>query len=186
MLGVAWAARALDREAMALDLLATACALILLAQPRMLFDLSFQLSALAVAGMVTAGAGLADRVRAYLPRAAALPVCAGIGAQAAVAPLLFQATGLFRPVGLVSGLLVAPLASVLLIGGLIDLAVPPGTPFFHTYLRLGLHTIYRALDGVLRFFALARPGRSWVGIAFLWALVAATLAVRPLVRGREP
>lgn len=183
LLVVAWAARALDRRASGLDLLGLAGSLVLLAEPRMLFDLSFQLSFCAVLGMVTVGSALAERSSRLVPRFLALPLSAAVGAQAAVAPILLGAYGVFQPIGLVSGLVVAPCATALLCAGLLDIALPLWLPpAVHGVLGSAMYAAYRVLEHVLGFFARFPPSRSWALIAALWLSVAALLVGRPVLR----
>ena len=185
MLLAARAAKALDRPSSGLDLLGLAGSAVLLAEPRMLFDLSFQLSFCAVLGMVTVGSAVAERFSRLVPRFLALPLSAALGAQATVAPILLGAYGVFQPVGLVSGLVVAPCATALLGAGLLELALPLWLPaVLHGVLGAAMYAAYRLLELSLAFFARFPPSRSWALVAALW-LVVALLLVPLRLGGRK-
>lgn len=183
MLAVAWLARSLDREVGGIDILALALSLLIVADPAMLFDLSLTLSVGAVAGMIVVGGALQDRFARYLPPQAGLPLFAGVGAQILVAPMILAATGWFQPVGLVSGLVVAPLSTAILVGGLVDIAIPLAwLPDLHAAIGWTLDRAYELLLACLRFFGAAPAWRSWWAVGGLWACVALLLVARPASR----
>jgi len=183
MLVVAVAARQADRPSSGLDLLGLAGSFVLLLEPRMLFDVSFQLSFCAVLGMVTLGAAVADRLERVVPRALALPIAGAAGAQIAVAPILLGVYGAFQPIGLVSGLFIAPCATALLAGGLLDVALPLWLPApIHGVIGSALYASYRVLEYLLQFFSRFPASRSWAFVLAMGAGVAALLLPRAVLR----
>jgi competence protein ComEC len=122
MATVALLALSTGRGADALGALALAAAAMLLVDPRLVYDLGFQLSALATLGLITLQprvAGLLSR----LPNALREPTSTTIAAQLATLPLL---AGTFHQVSVVapiSNLLAAPVIPLITIAGAIGIAI---------------------------------------------------------------
>ncbi len=103
----------------ALSLLGVAFIIQVLLTPQAAASLSFMLSYLALAGIVTAAGPLAGLLPYWLPPALRLPLAVGIAAQLATAPLLGAVFGRLFPGGVAATLLLAPLVTALLYLGII-------------------------------------------------------------------
>jgi competence protein ComEC len=93
----------------------------LVLDPADAFTLGFQLSYLAVAGLVAGDALLSRRLQKWVPPVAAVPVAATAGAQLATLPLSLAAFGAWYPIGFVATLLGGPLVMLFLCAGLVAL-----------------------------------------------------------------
>jgi len=176
-------ARATGRgDVPAAALLALALAIHLLLAPYAVHSLSFWLSYLAVAGILTF-----TPPRRPLPRPAAWvrdAVVASLGAQAAILPLLLSYFGWLPLLAPLANLVALPLAGLLVPLGFIK-AVLPGFAF----LAVPINHLAAALLALTRFFA-EFPGLSWgrldlSGYALYYlALLPLALWRRGLVRAR--
>jgi ComEC/Rec2-related protein len=169
MLAAAAVGYLLDRDNRPLDLLALASVLILLADPAAAGELSFQLSFLALLGILLLGRPLARLFTPPLPRFCGVPLAVSLGAQAATAPLLLARFGAAYPAGALAALPLLPLVAVFLWGGLlcIPLSYTPVLPV----LAWSMLALNRAILAVLSFFARFPPLRArwaplyWVPVA---------------------
>jgi competence protein ComEC len=112
--------------------------------PRDAGSLSFKLSFLALGGILLPGQELFLLLRSKAPNWLSGPLAASFGAQIATAPLLTATFGVLYPVGLVSGLILAPLICFYLwvgIGSLFFLNLP-GLSF---YLREALAALHQVI-----------------------------------------
>lgn len=170
----------LDRDARTLNLLSLAAAVILLLDPAAAADLSFQLSFLALLGILLAGPALRRRLTPPLPPFLGAAAALSLGAQAATTPLLLAAFGAAFPAGALAALPVIPMTTVFLWGGLAALLLSVlGAP---PLLAVPLGLLHQAILHVLDFFARFPPLRAawrpiyWVPAALTFA---ALLFVRP-------
>jgi ComEC/Rec2-related protein len=171
----------LDRDAVPLDLLALAGAAILLLQPLAAFELSFQLSFLALLGMLLAGSPLNRLLAPVLPPLLSAPLAMSIGAQAATAPLLLARFGAFYPAGALAALALIPLVTGFLWGGLACLALSLLPLPLLPLLAWPMQAMHKVIIWVLRVFALLPPLRAswrlwyWLPVVVIFAglLVAA-------------
>jgi competence protein ComEC len=106
-----------------LEILCAAFLLHLAVQPAAVASLSFRLSYLALAGIALVTPGILRFLRPWLPAGVAAPLAAGLGAQAAGAPLVLSVFGQIAPFGIVAALVVGPLLAVLMGGGLVGMAL---------------------------------------------------------------
>lgn len=165
----------LDRDAVPLDLLALAGAVILLLQPLAAFELSFQLSFLALLGMLLAGPPLNRQLAPLLPPVLCAPLALSIGAQAATAPLLLDCFGLFYPAGALAALALVPLVTAFLWGGLACLALSLLPLRLLPILAWPMQAMHEVIVWVLRAFAILPPLRAswrpwyWLPVAALFA-----------------
>jgi ComEC/Rec2-related protein len=165
----------LDRDAVPLDLLALAAAAILLLDPLAAFELSFQLSFLALLGMLLAGPPLRRLLAPVLPPVLAAPLALSIGAQAATAPLLLARFGVFYPAGALAALALIPLVTGFLWGGLACLALSLLPLRLLPFLAWPMQAMQKAIVWVLQVFALLPPLRAswrpwyWLPVAALFA-----------------
>jgi len=176
--------RAFHRDAEPLSALATAVFLVLCCQPTMLFSLSLQLSAIAVAGAIIAArialGGPGREARHGALRVCVILAASGVGAWLATAPLIAHVFGSVSLIAPLANLLVVPPAGVLT--ALMFVSVPLGAiapPLAHA-----LNTVGGILaEGVLSCSELAGSPR-WAaveGIAFpMWAELLAYVALLAL------
>ncbi|MGA2481246.1 MAG: ComEC/Rec2 family competence protein, partial [Spirochaetia bacterium] len=160
MILVGGTARLLDRDAESLNLLCISGAVILLADPWQAFSLSFQLSFLALGGILLLGPLVQRPLEGRLPRFLLLPLAMSIGAQLATLPLVFSLFGTWFPSGLAAGLLLVPLTTALLWGGLAWLglfAIP--WPYLHDLCAQGFSLLYTVIERCAEFFG-RLPGLS--------------------------
>lgn len=82
-----------------------------IAWPETVASLSFQLSFLALFGILTVGQRLHGALCRYVPGVILAPVCASLGAFVLTAPIAEATFGALYPVGLLAGLVIAPLVT---------------------------------------------------------------------------
>jgi competence protein ComEC len=179
----------LDRDAEPLNVLALSGIVLLLIDPFQAFTLSFQLSFLALAGILAIGALLQRPLASSLPRFLLLAFTMSAGAQAATLPLVIARFGTYYPSGLVASLVLVPLTTGYLWAGLawIPLSLVPW-PALHD----ACAQIFAVFYQVIRFFADAFsrvPGLTFTPDLVPWLAAGAGLAallaatVLPLKRG---
>jgi competence protein ComEC len=186
MLTVGGAARLADRDDEPLNLLAISGIVIVAADPFAAATLSFQLSFLALAGILSLGPVLGRPLEGRVPPLLATPLAASAGAQAATLPVVLLSFGVWYPSGIVAALLLVPLVTVFLWLGLAWLVVFPLAGRLVGAWAAGLFdVVYRAIAGVTG--VLARlPGiavapeaaPTWAAVAGAAALALALLAPR--------
>jgi ComEC/Rec2-related protein len=186
MLTVGAAARLADRDDEPMNLLAISGIVILAADPFAAGSLSFQLSFLALAGILSFGPLVMRLLEGRVPAALAAPFAASAGAQAGTLPVVLLAFGAWYPSGIAAALLLVPLVTVFLWLGLAWLAVFPligrlASPWA-AWLFDGL---YRGIGGVGRLFARVpgiyvapRAAAVWAAAAGAAVLALALLAPR--------
>jgi competence protein ComEC len=81
------------------------------AWPETVVSLSFQLSFLALLGILSVGERLHTALRPYVPGFLLGPVCASVGAFVLTAPVAEGTFGALYPVGLLAGLVIAPMVT---------------------------------------------------------------------------
>jgi predicted membrane metal-binding protein len=170
----------LDRDTRTLNLLSLAAALILLADPAAAAELSFQLSFIALLGILLLGPQLRRLLTPPLPPFLGSAVAMSLGAQAATTPVLLAAFGAAYPAGALAALPLIPLVTVFLWGGLaaLLLSLLPAPAL----LAVPLDWLHRAILAVLDFFARFPPVYAawrpvyWIAVA---AGFAALLVIRP-------
>ncbi|MBN2352416.1 MAG: ComEC/Rec2 family competence protein [Spirochaetales bacterium] len=189
MLGLGTIGLLLDREVDPLHVLLASAVVVLLVDPESVRSLSFQLSYLALAGILTFGRRLNRALTPFLPGFARGLVSAVIAAQAFTAPLIFQTFGTVYPVGLVASLLLVPLTTAYVWSGtgfLVVSLIP--FPPLEEAVRFLMDAQYRLIFGISDFFKNA-PGVTVVWSDWLWipALAAwlALVAGIPVQRRHE-
>jgi competence protein ComEC len=180
---------ALDRDSEPVNLLAISCIVILLMDPFQVFSLSFQLSFLALVGILVIGPLVQGRLEGRVPRFLLLPLAMSVGAQAATLPLLIAQFGAYYPSGLAAGLLLVPLTTAFLWTGLAWLplsAIP--WPALHDACARLFSLFYGTVDACARVFSwipgitFAGPGKTLAAI-FAAGLLLALCMVLPLRPG---
>jgi competence protein ComEC len=145
-----------------LSLLGMAFIIQLLLRPAAGTSLSFILSYLALAGILTMGECIHAMLRGRIPEFLASPLSASLGAYLATQTVA-TVFGVVRPVGALAGLVVVPLATVFMIAVIAAMPVSFVAPFLMPYLDMPLGLLYALLDRVVSLAALA-PGlvaRGW-------------------------
>jgi competence protein ComEC len=108
----------LDRDAEPLNPLSISGIAIVCVDPFQAFSLSFQLSFLALAGILALGPLVRRPLEGRLPRFILMPLAMSVGAQIATLPLVAATFGSFYPSGLVASLVLVPLTTAFLWMGL--------------------------------------------------------------------
>ena len=107
---VLWAAKVCrGRHPDTLSVLALASIGVLAVLPHCLSSVSFQLSFLALLGIITLGGSMSRHLGRLMPRGLALSFSMSAGAQAATLPVVAAQFGVFYPMGLVMTLVISPL-----------------------------------------------------------------------------
>jgi ComEC/Rec2-related protein len=117
------AGKMLDRETNPLNLLALSAVIILLVDPASAFSLSFQLSYLAMLGIFIIGDPIARFLRPYMPGFIGVPIAYSIGAQVFTIPLIVSCFGIVYFQGFIVTLILGPLITIFLAGGILSLFV---------------------------------------------------------------
>lgn len=160
----------LDRDAEPLNLLSLSGIAVLLARPWEAFSLSFQLSYLALAGILAVGPVIQRPLEGRVPRIILAPLAMSVGAQIATFPLVVARFGVYYPSGLFAGLILVPLTTAVLWGGLAWLAVfVVPWPFLHDLGAQGFSVLYRAIQGTAAVFG-SLPGASISPLALPWVI----------------
>jgi len=118
MILVGGSALLLDRDAEPVNILSLAGIVLLLMDPFQAFSIAFQLSFLAMAGILVIGPLVQRLLAGRLPRFVLVPLALSVGAQAGTLPLVIVAFGAWYPSGVLAGLLLVPLTTGLLWAGL--------------------------------------------------------------------
>ncbi len=92
--------------------------------PRAVYTLSFQLSFLALGGILFIAPAVHRFWKSYVPDIISLPVSASLGAQTATAPVIASVFGTIYPVGILSSLVLTPIISLFMVCGMIAVLVP--------------------------------------------------------------
>lgn len=116
-----------------LSILSIAFCILLFAVPHLANELSFQLSFLALAGILAATPMCARFMSRWLPPGLASGVSAAIGAQAMTSGLVASTFGTLYPIGILASVALMPLVVVHLLSGALDLAVPMLSLADHTH-----------------------------------------------------
>jgi competence protein ComEC len=178
-----------------LSALAASAMITLLAHPLDFFGASFEMSYGVVAGIVTLGLPLAERLRARMPlrRLPALArardhLCGslGVGIAAGLVGTLagVRFFGLIAPAALIANLAIAPLAALVIVAGFASIAMglsgaAPASRFCNLAAGTLIASIQSLLHQILRLpgaFATAHYRAEWVGPGALFLLLGACLA----------
>jgi competence protein ComEC len=192
--GIVLTARLIAREAGPWNSLAAAFLVLLAVDPSALADPGLQLSFGATAGILHLGPFLRRALEARAPRWVAAPLAVSVSAQLAVTPLTLVHWQQLSPIGVVSNLLVVPLAAVLTTLGFVATLTGMASealarPLFHALwtLLVSLRLLARGLavlpGAVLHTPPVALTGMVALGLALALLPVAATPRRRLAVVG---
>jgi competence protein ComEC len=182
----------LDRDAEPLNILALSGIVLLLVDPFQAFTLSFQLSFLALAGILAIGVLLQRPLASSVPRFLLLAFTMSAGAQLATLPLVIARFGTYYPSGLVASLVLVPLTTGYLWLGLawIPVSLVPW-PLLHDagagVFAVFYQVIQASADALSRVpgFSFGPDAAPWLaaGAGVIAVLCAAVLPVKPVPRG---
>jgi ComEC/Rec2-related protein len=190
MLVTAGIALLLDRDAEPLNLLSIAGLLILVMGPYQAWSLSFQLSLLAMLGILAVSPLLSRPFQGRLPPALLSPLAMAASAQLATLPIAVLAFGVYYPSGLLAGLALVPLTTILLWIGLLWLVLSPiFGPALQGAAGWAANGVYALVSETARFFS-AVPGISVAEDAAPWvagisALALLAFCIFPLAHARK-
>ncbi len=145
-------------RARGIDLLSLTFLFNALLWPRSLTTLSFQLSYLALAGIMLIAPVFDRGFASTVPKIVRLPFGAAIGALTATSSTLAARFGLIYPVGLFSGLILTPLVTAFVWAGLGFVFLPIPQPVSDLLAEI-LRLLHRILLGCAEFFARFLPVR---------------------------
>jgi competence protein ComEC len=175
LLGVAAVFGFLPRQA--LSLLAMTFVIQIVLRPSSGNSISFILSYLALAGILTMGEFLHTLLRGRVPEFPASPLSASVGAYLATQAVV-AGFGVIRPVGVLAGLVIVPLTTVFMIAVIAALPLSFLAPFLMRYLSMALALFYALLERIVSLAALA-PGLAANGWELALTLLAAGLCLCP-------
>jgi competence protein ComEC len=144
LLGVLAILGALKRDA--LSLLCMAFLVQIVISPQSGYSLSFVLSYLALAGILTAGEALNFAFKGKAPACLLGPLSASLGAFLATAGVTACFFGTLRPAGIITGLVLVPLTTVFMIGSMAYLALGLVSPFLAGFLNPALSLLYMLME----------------------------------------
>jgi competence protein ComEC len=121
----------------------------ILVQPDSGDTVSFILSYLALAGILSLGQGIAGLFRGYLPEFAASPLSASLGAFLGTMAVSILFFGSLRPIGIAAGLILVPLTTVFMIGAISYLALYFVVPPVTFLVGRGLELVYLVLERIV-------------------------------------
>lgn len=180
----------LDRDREPLNLLALSGIVVLALDPFQACSISFQLSYLALAGILVLGPVIARPLEGRVPPLLLAAVSASLGAQLATLPVVLPAFGAWYPSGILATLLLVPLVSVFLGLGLGWLLLSPllfllPGDALQDLCAAGFGLLYRLIEGCATVLArlpgitVSPPsGAAWGAAAGAAALAAALLLPR--------
>ncbi len=189
MIVLAGIAALLDRDRETMSVLALSGIVLLLIDPFQAFTLSFQLSFLALAGILGIGALLQRPLASRLPRFLLVAFAMSAGAQAATLPVVIASFGSYYPSGLLASLVLVPLTTGYLWAGLawLPLSLVPW-PMLHDLVARGFALFYQVIHGCVEACAWL-PGLTFTPSMAPWIAAGAGLVVAlasfalPLKRG---
>ena len=148
-------------------------------------SLSFQLSFLALGGILLFSVPLARRTAGLLPRWVSFPLASAVGAQCLTGGLVLVRFQALYPIGIAASLLLTPLITLFMWLGLLCLLLPDLLPL-QFYLHRAADMVYHCIVHTASWFArmpaieLGDP----VPVTLYWMILALVL-VTPLVPGKR-
>jgi competence protein ComEC len=166
----------LDRDREPINILALSGIALLLVDPFQAFTVSFQLSFLALAGILVIGALVQRPLASKLPKLVLLAFAMSAGAQAATLPLVIGRFGAWYPFGLLANLVLVPLTTGYLWAGLawLPLSALPW-PALHQACAAVFDLFYRVIHSSADLFALV-PGLVFPPASLPWLAAGTALA----------
>jgi competence protein ComEC len=140
------------------------------------FSLSFIFSYLALVGILLIGGSLNTIFKGRIPAVILVSISASLGAFIATAVVAVQVFDVLRPVGILSTLLIAPLATVFMVGSIIWLAVNAAVPALSPLLSYPLSLLYWLMERIASVTA-KLPGITMEPVAVLTLSLFVTVLV---------
>ncbi|MDR0784730.1 MAG: ComEC/Rec2 family competence protein [Treponema sp.] len=137
-------------------------------------SLSFILSYGALAGILTMSGPLFNGLRRYLPPVIGSSLAASLAAFIATLSITAGVFGTIRPVGIICGLVLAPIATVFMVGALLFPAAPP---FLRAVMDGGMDILYAAQEKIAFTAGRVPP----IGVSLIPALLINAALVAGLV-----
>jgi competence protein ComEC len=171
------AASFLDRDREPVNLLCISGIVILLGDPFQASSLSFQLSFLALAGILCIGPLVQRPLEGLVPRFILAPLAMSIGAQVATFAVVAARFGVYYPSGILAGLVLVPLTTAFLWAGLawLPLYLVPWRALHDACARV-FSFLYRVIDGSAHMMGTV-PGLAIGPGALPWAVGTAVAAM---------
>jgi len=179
-------AKLLDRESEPLNILAVTAAIIIFADPYSVYSLSFALSFCAVAGIIVIGRPLSRFLSPFVPSFIGVPIAFSIGAQVFTFPILIASFGVVYLQGMVLTVIVSPLVTIFLAGGIGYIALFGLFPgFLRDVMQTAFGMLYDIIFSFVRFFT-PIPGLmlSWSGyywVVFILILFLFTVDIKTII-----
>lgn len=173
LLGVFAALSSLKRDVF--SLLCMAFIIQIIAVPSSGYSVSFVLSYLALAGILSAGEAVNFIFKGKIPSVLLGPLSASLGAFLLTAGITSYYFTLLRPIGIVTGLALVPLTTVFMIGSIIWLVFDIISPWLSGILRPVLSLLYKLMEKTVATAAHAPPlkaGGFWPVLIISLALTA--------------
>ncbi len=196
MLAIGGAALLFDRDGEPVNILALSGIVILVADPFQAHNLSFQLSYLALFGLLAAAPTISRGLKGWIPPGLLASVSISAAAQLATFPVVAGAFGMYYPSGLIASLVLVPLTTVFLWMGLLWLLVSPliGSLVHHAAAASfnGLYIVISQSAGILaglpglRIAAAIAPWAAFGGFAafMFFCLLPMRLSARETLKAR--
>ena len=128
-----------------LQLLVAAFLAMVLVDPRSAGSLSFELSFLALFGILTLGRPAFRLLEPYLPRSIGASLAASVGATVATTPLVVACFGAYYPIGIFATLAISPAVTVFIWGGIAYLLLADSPSIVAEQMRLGMDFLHRLI-----------------------------------------
>lgn len=157
--------------------LSTAFIIQILLFPGSAYNLSFQLSYSALAGLAVGGKAYTCLLQRYLPGKVAAALGAGFGAQCLTLPWVASAFGVWRPVGILAAPILTSMTSAAMAFGSVRLFFGSGS-VAGLYLNRYLNSLVRLID--LTASPFARVSAVEVPVGLTW-LIASAGTILPLI-----
>ncbi len=144
----------IDREIDPINILSLSLIIFLLIDPFSAFSLSFQLSFLAITGILISGRPISRFLSRYLPKFLNIPLSYSIGAQIFTLPVVLSQFGIFYPIGILTTILIVPFITVFLWAGIICLILVNLAAVLYPFklLFMFLYYIISSITGILSIF----------------------------------
>lgn len=149
----------IDEEGDLLNTLGLSAFILLLIDPGNLFDIGFQLSFAAVFGLIVWAKPIESFLKVF-PLWIARSLSVSIAASAATAPFLMYHFGSFTPIGVLSNILIVPLADMIVGLAFLTSIISLMMPWIAYVLAACLNTLFATLFWIVYLFSLI-PGGYW-------------------------
>ncbi|MCF7927583.1 MAG: ComEC/Rec2 family competence protein [Spirochaetales bacterium] len=188
MYGMYVFARAAGRRPGGLRVLLLTALVLALFLPQAAGSLSFQLSAMALLGILSLGMIIDELLRPWLPVLVRVPLALSLGAVTANAPLLAYAFGEFYPAGVLASLVLTPLVTLFIWTALPAVVLAPvedAAALSRPFLELAARLIERGAGLFGRFPGINGIEQPWPFFVLPFFAVGITVAGTRMIRKRK-